>query len=156
MFQWLFLMMLFGCILPSKEAKTHFLFATYLFTFHHSLFSSYLDSRLLALINYCGQLASHIIQNKLEVTENVLALDTCFGNPLIFKAQKPGCKIELLTRGSRPEFWRQRPLASCKRSQIHSLICHSTPRLCKVITIICIANNYWNESGANLEQSRKI
>ena len=53
-----------------------------------------LDLSLLALINNRGQLASHIIQNKLEVTKNVWDLDTCFGNPLISKAQKPGCKID--------------------------------------------------------------
>ena len=96
--------MLFGCILRPKEAKTDFSFATYLFTFQHSLFSSYLDLSLLALINNRGQLASHIIQNKLEVTKNFLDLDTCLGNPLIFKAQKPGCKIEILTKGPRSDF----------------------------------------------------
>ena len=72
--------------------------------FQFSLFSSYRDLSLLALINNRGRLASHIIQNKLEVTKNVLDLDTCFGNPLIFKAQKPGCKFEILTRGPRSEF----------------------------------------------------
>ena len=67
------------------------------------LLASIVDLRLLAQINNLSQLASHTIQNKLEVTKNVLDLDTCFGNPLILKTQKPGCKIEILARGLRSE-----------------------------------------------------
>ena len=34
----------------------------------------------------------------------LLDLDTCYGNLLILKAQRPGCKIEILTRGLRSDF----------------------------------------------------
>ena len=63
----------------------------YLFTFQHTLFSSHpVDLRLLAPISNHGQLASHIIQNELEIAKNFLDLDTSYWSPFILKAQKPG------------------------------------------------------------------